>query len=140
MKYLYSIFSIFLLFIGVGIPAVSWSYGDRNNNHSHLNTDKNPDPEVSVISERTTGDDLSTFDNKVPRSAASIRNTRKSTLLLHTRLWYPLPDDALFGVRVPIDDFGFLSELIPYYHSISVLNNKYGVGLGIKLYELHSQR
>lgn len=133
MKYLYSI-SIFLLFIGVRIPAVSGSYGDRYNSYFQLNIDEHPGPDVSVTFERTKGSDLTTFDNKISRSGMFTRNTLVSTLL-HTRLWYPLPDDALFDIRVSMDEFGFLSELIPYYHSFSVLNNKYGVGLGIKLYE-----
>lgn len=33
------------------------------------------------------------------------------------------------------DEFAFISEIIPFYQSISLLNNKYGYGIGFKLFD-----
>lgn len=33
------------------------------------------------------------------------------------------------------DEFAFLNEIIPFYSSISLLNNRYGYGIGFKLFD-----
>lgn len=48
----------------------------------------------------------------------------------------PLPNTTVsFHMNVVQDDFDFLNELLPFYHSISFLNDDYGFGIGVKIFE-----